>query len=73
MPFPSPGDLPNPGIEPESPTLEADALTSEPPGKLGLRLAASKKSDFISFNVDPGPLREQEELGFLWLVLGFLK
>ena len=34
MPFPSPGDLPNPGIEPGSPTLEEDALTSEPPGKL---------------------------------------
>ena len=32
LPFPSPGDLPNPGIEPGSPTLEADALTSEPPG-----------------------------------------
>ena len=28
--FPSPGDLPNPGIEPRSPALEADALTSEP-------------------------------------------
>jgi len=34
LPFPSPGDLPNPGIEPRSPTLEADALTSEPPGPL---------------------------------------
>ena len=33
LPFPSPGDLPNPGIEPRSPTLWADALTSEPPGK----------------------------------------
>ena len=33
VPFPSPGDLPDPGIEPGSPTLEADALTSEPPGK----------------------------------------
>ena len=32
--FPSPGDLPDPGIEPRSPTLQADALTSEPPGKL---------------------------------------
>ena len=31
--FPSPGDLPNPGIEPESPALQADALPSEPPGK----------------------------------------
>ena len=33
MPFSSPGDLPAPGIEPGSPALEADALTSEPPGK----------------------------------------
>ena len=33
MPFPSPGDLPNPGIEPGSPTLQADALPSELPGK----------------------------------------
>ena len=33
LPFPSPGDLPNPGIEPRSLALEADALTSEPPGK----------------------------------------
>ena len=33
LPFPSPGDRPNPGIEPRSPTLQADALTSEPPGK----------------------------------------
>ena len=29
-PFPSPGDLPNPGIEPSSPTLQADSLPSEP-------------------------------------------
>ena len=33
LPFPSPGDLPNPEIEPRSPTLQADALSSEPPGK----------------------------------------
>ena len=30
LPFPSPGDLPGPGIEPRSPALQADALTSEP-------------------------------------------
>ena len=29
-PFPSPGDLPDPGLEPGSPTFQADALTSEP-------------------------------------------
>ena len=33
LPFLSPGDLPDPGIEPRSPALQADALTSEPPGK----------------------------------------
>ena len=33
MPFPSPGDLPDPGIKPGSPTLWTDALPSEPPGK----------------------------------------
>ena len=31
--FPSPGDLPDPGIEPRFPDLEADTLTSEPTGK----------------------------------------
>ena len=33
LPFPSPGDLPDQRIEPRSPTLQADALTSETPGK----------------------------------------
>jgi len=33
LPFPSPGDLPDPGIEPRSSALQADALTSETPGK----------------------------------------
>ena len=33
LPFPFPGDLPDPGIEPRSPALQADALSSEPPGK----------------------------------------
>ena len=33
LPFPSPGDLPDLRIEPRSPTLQADALTSEPPEK----------------------------------------
>ena len=33
LPFPSPGDLPNPGVEPGSPALHTDALPSEPPEK----------------------------------------
>ena len=36
LPFSSPGDLPDPGIEPESPALQADALLSEPPGKANI-------------------------------------
>ena len=32
LPFSSPGDLPNPGIEPRSSALQADAFPSEPPG-----------------------------------------
>ena len=31
LPFPSPGDLPDPGIKPRPPTLQADSLASEPP------------------------------------------
>ena len=33
LPFPSPGDLPDPGVKPGSPVLQADSLLSEPPGK----------------------------------------
>ena len=33
LPFPSPGNLPNPGIEPRSLALQADSSPSEPPGK----------------------------------------
>ena len=33
QPFPSPGDLPKPGIEPRSPTLQVDSLPAEPQGK----------------------------------------
>ena len=36
LPFPFPGDLRNSGIEPRSPTFQADTLTSEPPGKPNL-------------------------------------
>ena len=33
LPFPSPGDLPNPGMEPASPILADGFFTTEPPGK----------------------------------------
>ena len=43
MPFPSPGDLPDPGIEPGSPARQADALPSEPPEKFIKGLERSAK------------------------------
>ena len=43
LPFPSPGELPNPGIEPRSSALQADILTSEPPGKPGIQMLNATK------------------------------
>ena len=43
LPFPSPGDLPDPGIEPGSPALQTDALISEPPGKSYIAIKLRKK------------------------------
>ena len=45
LPYNPPGDLPNPGIEPRSPALWAEALTSEPPGKPHIRMRVG----FLSF------------------------
>ena len=42
LPFPSPGDLSNPGIKPGSPVLQADALPSEPPGKSRVHIRAGQ-------------------------------
>ena len=61
LPFPSPGDLPNPGIEPGSPTLQADALTSEPPGKLSLEVGKSWMNPCIDL-LKENP-REDRRLG----------
>ena len=47
LPFPSPGDLPNPGIKPRSPALQADALTSEPPGKPLQPCSVNLQSNFL--------------------------
>ena len=43
LPFPSPGNLPDPGIEPRSPVLQADALTSKPPGKPRVTIRIGKE------------------------------
>ena len=49
LPFPSPGDLPNPGMEPGFPALQADTLPSGPPGKAVLR--ASYGLMFVSSQI----------------------
>ena len=49
LPFPFPGDLPNPGIKPGSPALQTDALPSEPPGKPIRILGNAKKFRLYSF------------------------
>ena len=41
LPFPSPGDLSDPGIEPRSPALQAGALPSEPPEKSNMKQACN--------------------------------
>ena len=47
LPFPSPGDLPDSGIEPGSPTLQADALWSEPPGKPSRPFRTNTQKDVL--------------------------
>ena len=47
MPFPSLGDLPDPGIKPRSPALESDALPSEPQGKEPIDGQYLNQTDYI--------------------------
>ena len=62
LPFPSPGDLPNPGIEPGSPALQADTLPSEPPGNQffesgGQSIGVSASTSVLPMNIqDWSPL-----------------
>ena len=43
-PFPSPGDLPEPGVGPGSPASQADSLPAEPPGKLMVGVRQAQKA-----------------------------
>ena len=45
--FPSPGDLPNPGIKPRSPILQSDSLPADPPGKALVGLKQHKRKVHI--------------------------
>ena len=48
LPFPSPGDLSNPGIKPRSVALQADSLPSEPPGRMVL--GGFQNNVFVSYS-----------------------
>jgi len=54
LPFPSPGDLPNPGIEPVSPALQVDSLPSELPGKSS-RMAGKSPQNKSNGSYRPPP------------------
>ena len=49
LPFPSPGDLPEPGIKPRSPVLQADSLPSELPGKPTQNKSDGKRQKLYDF------------------------
>ena len=53
LPFPPPGDLLNPGIEPESPVLADGCFTAEPPEKPGTAAAAAKSLQLCPTLCDP--------------------
>ena len=59
LPFPSPGDLPDPGIEPRSPALQADALTSELPSQI--QPEPPRDRDPAPRMAKVGPFQELEE------------
>ena len=59
LPFPTLGDLPNPGIKPRSPALQADSLPAEPPGKpknTGVGSLSLLQGDLPDPRMEPGSL-----------------
>ena len=66
LPFPSPGDLPDPGIEAGSPALQADTLPSEPPGKAILNNKVTSKNSWLLLrHIIPSPGRILHKLFYL--------
>ena len=61
LPFPSPGDLPDPGIEPRSPILQTDASTSEPLNFLMFKLVLEKAEEpEVKLPTSAGSWKKQE-------------
>ena len=55
LPFSSPGDLPDPGIQPLSPALKADSLLSEAPGKLIFYFSKEMLNEYLIQIIDSYP------------------
>ena len=69
LPFPSPGDLPNPAIEPRSPALQADSLPAEPPGKpknTGVGSWSLLQGIFLTWELNQGLLQADSLPTELW-------
>ena len=64
--FPSPGDLPDPGIEPGSPTLQVDSSLPEPPGKPGPKPLDKYSSWSLKEKLSPETSKSPKEP---WLAL----
>ena len=65
LPFPYPGDLPDPGIELGSPTLQADSLPTEPPGKPSILVSSLNQKNVILDFIHEAHISLQVELGNL--------
>ena len=75
LPFPSPGDLPDPGTKPRSPTLQADSLPTELGGKpkVKMKVAQSCPTLFSSMDCSPWNSPGQDTgVGSLSLLQGIL-
>ena len=58
LPFPSPGDLPDPGIKPESPALEADALTLSHQGRYMILCDLYENSRIVTLSINDNTRKE---------------
>ena len=72
LPFPSPGDLPDPGIKPRSPALQADSLPAEPQGKpknTGVGSLSFLQRIFLTLELNQGLLNYRQtlyQLSYQW-------
>ena len=68
QPFPPPGDLPNPGMEPRLPALPVDSLPAEPPGKpLSLKCCIKWSLNYMKERLHTVFPRELDVMQLLWV------